>query len=91
MVSHRHSEIVKGYDSIFLVVIVLSLSFLVLFVMLAHLIGLIVVTIFGAARELTRRFIGSFGFFFFLLSSFSSISSFFPLEPSSLFSCFLLI
>ena len=48
MVSHRHTRIVKGYDGIFVVVILLALSFLVLLAM--HLVGLIIITIFGAAR-----------------------------------------
>jgi hypothetical protein len=89
MVSHRHRRIVKGYGSIFVVVVLLALSFLVLLAM--QLIGLIIISIFGAARELTRRYVGSFGFFFFLLSIFLSLSSFFSLEPSSFFSCFLFI
>ena len=33
MVSHRHRRIVKGYSGIFVVVILLALSFLVLFAM----------------------------------------------------------
>jgi hypothetical protein len=89
MVSHRHSGIVKGYGNIFVVVIALALSFLVPLAM--NLVGLIIVTIFGAARELTRGCVGSFDFFFFLLSSFPSLSSFFSLEPYSFFSCFLFI
>jgi hypothetical protein len=89
MVSHRHSGIVKGYGGIFVVVVVFALSFLVLLAM--HLIGLIIISIFGAARELTRRCVGSFGLFFFLLSSFPSLSFFFSLEPSRFFSYFLFI
>jgi hypothetical protein len=50
MVSHRHNGIVKGYGDIFVVVIVLALTFLVLLAMLDDLIGLIIITIFGAAR-----------------------------------------
>jgi hypothetical protein len=52
MVSHRHRRIVKGYDNIFVVIILLALSVLVLLAM--HLIGLIIIFIFRAARELTR-------------------------------------
>ena len=48
MVSYRHRRIVKGYGSIFVVVILLALSFFVLLAM--HLVGLIIITIFGAAR-----------------------------------------
>jgi hypothetical protein len=50
MISHRHSGIVKGYGGIFVVVIVLALSILVLLAMLDHLIGLIIIIVFGAAR-----------------------------------------
>jgi hypothetical protein len=50
MVSHRYSEIVKGYGGIFIVVVVLVLFFLVFLAMLDDLIGLIVITIFRAAR-----------------------------------------
>jgi hypothetical protein len=48
MVSHRHRRIVKGYSGIFVVVILLALSFLVLLAM--HLVRLIIITIFEAAR-----------------------------------------
>ena len=48
MVSHRNRRVVKGYGGIFVVIIVLALSFLVLLAM--HLVGLIIITIFGAAR-----------------------------------------
>jgi len=48
MVSHRHKRIVKGYGGIFVVIILLALSFLILLVM--HWVGLIIITIFGAAR-----------------------------------------
>jgi hypothetical protein len=52
MVSHRYSKIVKGYGGIFVVVVVLvlALTVLVLLAMIDDLIGLIVITIFGAAR-----------------------------------------
>jgi hypothetical protein len=48
MVSHRHSGIIKGYGSIFIVVVALFLSFLVPLAM--NLVGLIIITIFGATR-----------------------------------------
>jgi hypothetical protein len=48
----RHRRIIKGYGCIFIVIVLATLSFLVLLAM--NLIGLIIVTIFGAARELTR-------------------------------------
>jgi hypothetical protein len=44
----RHSGIIKGYDGIFVVVIALSISFLVSLAM--NLVGLIIVTTFGATR-----------------------------------------
>jgi hypothetical protein len=47
MVSHRHSGIVEGYGDIFVVVVVLALSFLVLSSILDDLIGLIIISIFG--------------------------------------------
>jgi hypothetical protein len=47
MVSHRHRGIVKGYGAIFVVVVILALSFLVLPSILDHLIGLIIIFIFG--------------------------------------------
>jgi hypothetical protein len=49
----RHRRIIEGYDYIFIVVDLAAL-FLLLVLLSMNLIGLIIVTIFGATRELTR-------------------------------------
>ena len=44
--SHRHRRIVKEYDGIF-VVVGFALSFLLLLASLGHLVGLIIISVFG--------------------------------------------
>jgi hypothetical protein len=46
MVSHKHRRIAKGYISIFVVGVSFALSFLLL-APLGHLVGLIIISIFG--------------------------------------------
>ena len=48
MIRHRHRRIVEGYGGIFVVGVDFALSFLLLLASLGHLVGFIIISIFGA-------------------------------------------